>query len=374
MRLRAARCVTRNALCVRIRVPIRSSWKPWAALPCAARFALALSAFSSPAVAQTLPPELAAAVPKWEEYFHKATSLEGTLHIQSSEGGVVSDSTSEATFAIEGSSAYFRSRNTIPGKTYHFVNGINPDYAFALSSRDANASRWHQDRFDWDRPTLNSTDSLRRFIGHGPIGEQRNPIEYALSDVLDGLRIESTWFPYMVRAPSFRVTSIERLAGADIGLVRIAFHYQPKKPDDNNVVRSGEVELDSKRFWLIRRAKVTADFYQAPGGTLLVTNAYDDQAGSIPLIKSQEIRTLSKNTAGKTIDSVRVLSFSIKPIADDTRKYFRLSGFSIPEPVRPSLERAYWWLGHGLAVVAVGIAAALGLRWWARRQSKSQRV
>ena len=147
---------------------------------------------------------------------------------------------------------------------------------------------------------MNSTDTLRRFIGRSPTGENRNAIDSAMQNILSGLRIEFTWFPFMIRAPSFHVVNIELLRGDDAGLVRVEFHYQPKKPESGNTVRSGEVLLDSNRFWLIRRAKVNADLGQHPGVNVTIENIYDDTNAGLPLIKSQEYHWISKDPSGKS--------------------------------------------------------------------------
>lgn len=329
-----------------------------------------VSTLALPSAAQTLPPELVTARQKWEEYFHKSMSLEGSVQNQTIADGTVQPFDNSTSFAVEGNSGFYHAKYTSPGRTTHIVEGVNPDYSFGLFSRDALAKNWEQQRFDWDPVTLNSTDTLRRFIGHSPTGMYRNAIDYAMQNILSGLRIEFTWFPFMIRAPSFRVLNVETLRGDDAGLVRIVFHYQPKKPEPGNEVRSGEVLLDSNRFWLIRRAKVTAVLDQTPGDDVTIENIYDDTNAGLPLIKSQKSHWTTRDASGKSVDIRSLHTFEIKPITDDARKYFYLAGYNMPEHRRPSVERAYWWIGHGLGVAAAGIAAAFAMRWWSRRKAK----
>jgi hypothetical protein len=331
-----------------------------------------VSILALPAAAQTLPPELITAREKWEEYFHKVMSIEGSVRIQTMVDGTAQQFERTSSFAVEGNSGFSHAQYTSPRGITHVVEGVNPNYLFDLLSRDARGKNWEQQRFDWDPVTLNSTDTLRRFIGRSPTGENRNAIDSAMQNILSGLRVEFTWFPFVIRAPSFHVVNIESLHGDDAGLVRIEFRYQPKKPEPGNMVRSGEVLLDSNRYWLIRRGKVKVDFGQNDGGVdVAIQNIYDDGNAGLPLIKSQENRWINKDASGKSMDVRQMETFDLKPITDDARKYFYLSGYDMSEHRRPSVERAYWWIGHGLGVVAAGIVAAFALRWWSRRNAKS---
>jgi hypothetical protein len=291
------------------------------------------------------------AIAQWQEYRQLAQFLEGSgkfeVRDRTEDGRVLKRS--ETTFVLNGDWGLhvFESR----GQRAR-ASGINSKYGFTVTSTPGDGWRVEEIARHGIRET--APDGIP---GDGPLGET-DGWGAAMKEACRGMVIWATWLPRVVASGDFKVKAMTRVAQGGDQLVKVEFEYEPGTTDLGNVVRSGVVVLDPKRYWLIREAKVRGTWGGGrEKGTITVKNEYDDDKVAFPVL-SRQVMHVSSNTPDGPVDVHSIFQFDVRVTNPKDESRFTLSAFGLPEPAvpsRPWLRAVYFFLGL-VAIVCLVIA------------------
>lgn len=226
------------------------------------------------------------------------------------------------------------------------AGGVNSKYFFFLK-KNVQADSWLVGQVE-----TNKDDK----IGPAHISRLGGFLTYFLSSC----SLFGTPLAELINDPAFRVKKIDSVAGSD-SLVAVQFDYKspetpsndPRKRSILQVLRGGQLVLDSKHHWAIHQCKVS---YAARDYSSEYAIEYDVQKGTIPIVKSYRETTTRAKLGTHTVD----VDFDVVPRTIPESE-FTLSAYGLPEPMGVEWpeppSRAYIWLFVGaLGALVTGLA------------------
>lgn len=207
------------------------------------------------------------------------------------------------------------------------TGGKNPEYAFELSKdKDGNFSikrlKWHP----LHQPNYRLLPKTAGLIGLY--------LDYEI------------WYSTMITQPAYKL--LNQYSDAN-GLLHVIYDYQSRH---NNPIKGGEVVLDPKVHFMI----VHANFIRQ--------GAYGDKRPSMVTIDNKystnehiESRHYVFNTwfGSEHIIQDELTTYTWRNYKPENDKLAKISGYGIPEPMRPETPRTYvlWILGVILVILLV---------------------
>jgi len=333
--------------------PRRECFVPWLVVALVASAMATDTALGGESLAERF---LSEAPQQWAEYCRLARTLQGTVRFTVRDCRADGKLIEEYDFSIilNGDSALFHSR---PAGAKQRAAGVNSEYAFEIESKSG--AVWTlSDLYPYPK-----ADTAPDFIGgQGPAGG-KGPHDKALRHACRGLVIWGTWFPRVVTSGCFTVEQVTSVPGKEEGLVQVVFRYEPTRANPQDHVRSGTVVLQSKRYWLIREAKVEGSWVDGrERGTMTVANEYAEGKGTIPVLKRQVMHVSSPGLdGGRPVEHDWLYDLDLRQSSAADESRFTLSAFGLPEPA-PEPERHFpvEWILLAL-VMLVLLAGGSGL-------------
>jgi hypothetical protein len=272
---------------------------------------------------------------QWAAYRQQATHSEGTCRVTGwdfEDGRKTEEDRGENySFLVDGE--YARLIFQLDRNKPLLCKALNPKYAFAVVGKgDGKWTLRDLEAYE-DRSPQTPADSTK---GAKPreelppyVYDDRGAFGSAMLCSCRGMALWATWFPRMVESSDFKLLRVSKAEGKDDWL-KVEFLYEPRLRLPNDYVGSGMVVLDTKRYWLIREAKVKGFWLPPQEGTIEVTNEFDDTMMPFPVVKRQVQHAVA--TDGKdSADRSTVYAYEIhKPVRAKTR--CTLSGFGLSEP------------------------------------------
>jgi hypothetical protein len=208
----------------------------------------------------------------------------------------------------------------------------NLDYEFIVDA--AGGGKWVIRQLLWKDRKSQEFAKETYWDPDGTVGGE--PWQLALAYACRGLMIKATWLPYLASRPSFQVVSVTDYSDptSDGDLVRVEFVNKEQR-GAGVIIEGGEIILDTKRYWQITQARISAheghqgaDQYDVQ---YQIKNEFALADGRLPYARRQVLQTLvpfvlNEQTVYETTIAVRNKA-DVQP--------FRLPAFGLSEPTKP---------------------------------------
>ena len=302
---------------------------------------------------------------QWLEY-RRIVSLhtEGTFKNVSAYniGGKSSTDSAEGTFAI---SSDFQGVRIVAQKRGEVCN---QRYSFTLGRGNGD---WIVNDLGTSTVSVAWDDLIGRDRSVPLVKGQNGAFGQVMEAACTGQMLWGGWFPLMLSSSDFKLVKVADIRD-DGGLVKVEFEFEPTQLTGGNApARSGMVELDPSRYWLIRKGETKASGVYG-SGTLRVANEFTDGKMPVPFVSRCAISIVipqDKQFGGKRYQADFVWNVDMHDVPELARTQFMLTGFGMSEPVlaQPSRTRLWlFWATVGLFALCASMLVYRRYRRWQR--------
>jgi hypothetical protein len=303
--------------------------------------------------AGAMPPKAEAAVSysevgaAWDLYVVWASVLQGVVRFEAT---TVSPNARETVTRIT-SNVYVDSRNSrmliegSPENGNAWVNAVNEEYRFSLL-RTSSTHAWAVEEYSWP--------PKRSLMG-------------ALHTTCAGLVVARKWLPDMLASTSAVVSGLQPTVSNGSHVLLFDLGHMAVENGAKVTQAQLSLALDATPPYL--PLEVTGTLF-GPGGPSVVhvSNTYDSDSLSKPVIKEQRLEIRYPNAPGGEVRRIERRHISLAPLSRTAANQYRMSAFGIDEPpnrVSGGMRMVLVAINAGV----IGLALVIWLTRWLRRRT-----